>query len=161
MARFILGTKPAATVSLEALPATDVSHARTKLGGAALQARLRMKRSSRYIESLTRLDAGTHAHGTQATEDLQAAIRAELPDVSVDALPFGIVAQCHLGAPYEVHTLECSGNIIHHYKTGETLPLLMERARSLARHPDYAFIEVYATKLITVTASGQTAIIEN
>ena len=42
----------------------------------------------------------------------------------------------------------------------EALPSLMERARSLAQHPGYAFIEVYSTRLITVSASGQTAIID-
>ena len=157
MARSILGARP---VDPMVSAVSRLAPASAQLSGAALQARLRQKRSARYVEELTRLDAGTHMHGTQATQDLLAAIRAELPEVAVDALPVGIVAQCHLGAPHEVHTLECSGNIIRHYKTGEALPPLMERARSLARHPAYAFIEVYATKLITVSASGQTAIID-
>lgn len=161
MARSILGARPADPAPQTSLRAAGVdNNTRTALGGAALQARLRQKRSSRYIEALTRLDAGTHTPGTQAAQDLLAAIREELPDVSVDALPLGIVAKCYLGAPHEVHTLECSGSIIRHYKTGEALPHLMERARSLAQHPGYAFIEVYSTKLITVSASGQTAIIE-
>ena len=34
------------------------------------------------------------------------------------------------------------------------------RARALAQHPGYAFIEVYPTRLITVSASGQTAVID-
>ena len=95
-----------------------------------------------------------------ATQAFIDAIRQELPDVSVDALPHGIVARCYLGPPHEVHTLDCSGQIIQHYKTHEGLPPLLERARSLALHPGYAFIEVYATRLIAVSATGQTALID-
>lgn len=160
MARSILGIKTAgAAADLRTVPAGS----RSALDGAALQARLRQKRSPAYIEAMTRLDAGTHlqaAHAAQATQGLLDAIRQELPDVAIDALPLGIVAKCHLGAPHEVHTLTCAGNIIQHFKTGEALPPLMERARALAQHPGYAFIEVYPTRLITVSASGQTAVID-
>jgi len=163
MARSILGIKPAETGLQANLRSAGASEAHTKLSGAALQARLRQKRSPAYIEAMTRLDAGSHLHGAhaaQATHDLLAAIRQELPDVAIDALPVGIVSKCHLGAPYEVHTLTCAGNIIQHFKAGEPLPALMERARSLAQHSGYAFIEVYPSRLITVSASGQTAIID-
>lgn len=164
MARAIMGAKPVeAGPQLSLRPTDTQTAARTVLGGAALQARLRQKRSTAYIEAMTRLDAGTHLHGAhaaQATQDLLAAIRQELPDVAIDALPVGIVAKCYLGVPYEVHTLTCAGSIIQHFKAGEALPSLMERARSLAQHPGYAFIEVYSTRLITVSASGQTAIID-
>lgn len=102
-----------------------------------------------------------HVHSIQSAQALQKAIQQELPDVTVDALPLGIVSKCYLGAPYEVHTLDCSGSIIQHYKVGEGLPHLMERARTLAMHPIYAFVEVYSTKLIAVSASGQTAVIES
>ncbi|QKV55242.1 hypothetical protein [Comamonas antarctica] len=160
MARSILGIKTAGSAGdLRTAPAGS----RSALDGAALQARLRQKRSPAYIEAMTRLDAGTQlqaAHAAQATQGLLDAIRQELPDVAIDALPLGIVAKCHLGAPHEVHTLTCAGNIIQHFKTGEALPPLMERARALAQHPGYAFIEVYPTRLITVSASGQTAVID-
>jgi hypothetical protein len=125
---------------------------------------LRRKRSSAYVDAMTRLDAGTHlhnAHASTATQALLDAIRQELPDLEIDALPVGIVAKCYLGAPFEVHCLTCAGNIIQHYKTGEALPHLLERARTLAQHPSYAFIEVYPKRLITVTASGQTAIVDD
>ena len=59
-----------------------------------------------------------------------------------------------------MHTLDYAGQIIQHYKKGATLPKGMEAARSLARQPHYSFIEVYTDKLITVTQSGQTAIID-
>ena len=163
MARSILGIKPADAGVQASLRTAGLGQAHTTLSGAALQARLRQKRSSAYIEAMTRLDAGSHlqgAHAAHATQDLLAAIRQELPDVSIDALPVGIVSKCHLGAPYEVHTLTCAGNIIQHFKTGQSLPQPMERARALAQHESYAFIEVYPTRLITVSASGQTAVID-
>ena len=98
MARAIMGAKPAeAGPQLSLRPTDTQTAARTVLGGAALQARLRQKRSTAYIEAMTRLDAGTHLHGAhaaQATQDLLAAIRQELPDVAIDALPVGIVAKC-------------------------------------------------------------------
>lgn len=160
--RSILGSKPADPV-LSAVPSRPRLTS-TTLTGTALTARLRQQRSREYIEAMTRLDAGAHlhhAHTSAATQSLLDAIRNELPDVAVDALPVGIVAKCHLGAPFEVHSLSCTGNIVQHYKVGETLPNLMERARALAQHPEYAFIEVYPNRLITVTQSGQTAIIDN
>lgn len=135
--------------------------ARSRLNPLELQARLRQKRTTAYVEAMTRLDAGGHVHGKAATDALMAAIRAEFPDVQIDAWPVGIIAKCFLGAPYEVHTLEATGGIIQHFKGGESLPQGMERARSLARSGHYAFIEVYTDKLIAVGVNGQTAIIEN
>lgn len=157
MARSILGVKPVSTLQDTELRAR--SSVAPRLDGAALQARLRAKRSSTYLAAMTQLDAGGHVHDTATTTALIDAIRKELPDVQVEALPIGIVAKCYLGAPYEVHTLNCTGNIIQHYKAGASLPHDMERARSLACNANYLFIEVYADKLIAVSESGQTAII--
>lgn len=157
MARSLLGIRPSTQTPLE-LQSPAVS--RTTLSGAALQSRLRQKRSQTYIDAITQLDAGGHVNSLAATQALIDAIRQELPEVQVDALPFGIVSRCYLGAPYEVHTLDCTGSIIQHYKTSEALPSFLEKARSLALHPSYAFIEVYASRLIAVSASGQTALID-
>lgn len=159
MARSLLGIKPATTTATPLQPLTQAANC-TQLDGAALQARLRQKRSAAYMRAVAQLDAGSHVHNQAATQALIAAIRQELPDVQVDALPLGIVSRCYLGAPYQVHTLDCSGSIIQHYKTSESLPSQLERARSLALHPGYAFIEVYSTRLIAVSESGQTAIID-
>lgn len=156
MTRLILGTKSIQSALTNQVQISGRSHLKPQ----ALQARLRQKRSSRYIEAMTQLDSGGHIHSTEANQALQDAIRQELPDITVDALPLGVVSKCYLGAPYEVHTLDCTGGIVKHFKRGETLPTLMERARSLANNSNYAFIEVYSTKLIAVSATGQTAIIE-
>jgi hypothetical protein len=135
--------------------------ATSKLSHQATQDRLRQRRSKNYLAAVTQLDAGGHLCSAQSVEALLESIRQEFPDIAIDALPVGIVSKCYLGPPYEVHTLDLSGNIIRHYKVGEGLPALMERARTLAVHPIYAFIEVYSTKLIAVSANGQTAVIES
>ena len=157
MARSILGVH--SVPQTHSRPSTLASI--SKLTHQTVQDRLRQKRSQKYMNAVTQLDAGGHSCSTQSVQALLEAIRQELPDITVEALPLGIVSKCFLGPPYEVHTLDLSGSIIRHYKDGEGLPHLMERARTLAVHPIYAFIEVYSTKLIAVSVNGQTAIIES
>lgn len=159
MVRSILGAAGLKVELKTELSVNTTSRARS--GPAELQARLRQRRSTAYVEAMTRLDAGGHVHSKTATDALMEAIRQEFPDVQIEGWPVGIIAKCFLGAPYEVHTLDCTGSIIQHFKGGETLPQGMERARSLARSDHYAFIEVYTDKLIAVGVNGQTAIIAN
>jgi hypothetical protein len=109
---------------------------------------------------MKKLDAGGHATTREALSALLSAIRSELPELTIEHLPVGIVAKCYLGSPHEVHTLDRDGSIIRHYKTFESLPPLMERGRSLALHPDYAFIEIYVDKLIAVADNGDTSIVK-
>ncbi|WP_420998241.1 hypothetical protein ACKI2N_023835 [Cupriavidus sp. 30B13] len=130
------------------------------LAPAQVEARLRQKRSVAYVAAVHKLDAGGHVHDRHAVDALVAAIREELPDIAIDQYPVGIVARCHLGAPYEVHTLDRQGNIIQHYKTFEPLPPLLAKGRALAVHPHYAFVEIYTDKVIAVTAAGDTAIVK-
>ena len=61
-------------------------------------------------------------------------IEDEFPEIAIRGTLMGIVSRCYLGDPYEVHTLDISGNIIEHYKQGEPLPEYMEKARGLALH---------------------------
>jgi hypothetical protein len=109
---------------------------------------------------MKKLDAGGHATTREALDALLSAIRSELPELTIEHLPVGIVAKCYLGPPHEVHTLDRDGSIIRHYKTFEPLPSLMERGRSLALHPGYAFIEIYVDKLIAVADNGDTSIVK-
>ncbi|MGB4468185.1 MAG: hypothetical protein WBH99_01360 [Azovibrio sp.] len=109
---------------------------------------------------MKKLDAGGHVNTRETLEALLCAIRSELPELTIEYLPVGIVAKCYLGPPHEVHTLDRDGSIIRHYKTFEPLPPLMERGRSLALHPGYAFIEIYADKLIAVADNGDTSIVK-
>lgn len=161
MARALLGVvNQAPQLKTEVQSPSAASATRSRLDTAALKARLRQKRSLAYMEAMTRLDAGGHVHSQTQTQALVDAMHAEFPDVHIEGLPLGIVSKCYLGEPYEVHTLDYTGQIIQHYKKGVALPKGMEAARSLARLPHYSFIEVYTDKLITVSQSGQTAIID-
>ena len=122
---------------------------------------LRKQRSGQYLAAITGLDAGTHLHDPVAFQTLQQAIRREFPEVDLEQFPLlGIVARCNLGRPFEVHTLDLGGQIVHHYKSIELLPPLLERARSLALHPAYAFVEVYTDRLVAVSSNGDTAVIQ-
>lgn len=158
MARTLLGT-PAQHAVTSSLSGHSVRHY-TVLSPTAAEARLRQKRSSAYLAAMRKLDAGGHVHDRQAMEALLEAIRQELPEISIEHLPLGLVAKCYLGPPHEVHTLDRGGQIIRHYKSSESLPGVLERARSLAQHPGYAFIEVYPDKLIAVSDSGETSLIK-
>lgn len=112
------------------------------------------------MAAMAKLDAGAHASTRDAVEKLQAALDEELGELGADQLPIGLVGRCYLGAPYEVHRFDRVGCIIEHYKTGQSLPLGMERARALAAHPRYAFIEVYRDRLVAVAADGTTSVVE-
>ena len=72
----------------------------------------------------------------------------------------GFVSICYLGKPYEVHTLDMTGNIIQHYKSGQSLPGGLERARGIALHGGHDYIEVYANCLRAISSDGSVAVIE-
>lgn len=128
------------------------------LVGPQLQRRLREKRSLTYVNAMSRLDTGGHMFDHRTVSDLIARIQEEFPEVAPEQFPIGIVAKCYLGELYEVHTLDRELSIIHHYTFPERLPGLLERARSLALHPAYAFIEVYPDQLIAVRADGAVSV---
>jgi len=130
-----------------------------KLSKADLESRLRQKRSANYIRTMTQLDAGCHCQDPRAVEALIAAIQQELPEVTIDKQPIGIVCRCFLGEDYEVHTLDRTGGIVQHYRRGQSLPPLLERARSLASHSQYLFVEVYVDSLVAVRSNGETSYI--
>jgi hypothetical protein len=130
---------------------------KAKVADATSDRRLREKRSSRYMEALRILDAGHLAVGTVEYNSLIEAIREELPDP--DAL-VGVVAKCYLGPPFEVHTLDLAGGIIEHYPPYKVLPASLERARALARHDEYAFVEVYLGKMVVIRADGSASIVK-
>lgn len=122
---------------------------------------LRKQRSAQYLAAVACLDAGTHLHDPAAYQVVQQAIRQEFPEVDIEQFPLlGIVARCNLGRPFEVHTLDLGGQIVRHYKSIELLPPMLERARSLALHSAYAFVEVYTDRLVAVSSAGDTAVIQ-
>jgi hypothetical protein len=87
------------------------------------------------------------------------AIANEFPELSIEQRPIGIVSQCYLGAPYEVHICDLGGGIIEHFQIYRPMPPLFERGRSLALHPGYAFVEVYPDTLRAVSLDGAVSVI--
>ncbi|UCV15100.1 hypothetical protein [Quatrionicoccus australiensis] len=156
MARILLGS---ASPKLDTSSLTSTKPS-SNLPPADLERRLRSKRSMAYIASLQRLDAGGHSHTREALDALLQAIQHELPEISIEHLPVGIVAKCYLGEPYEVHTLDRQETIIQHYKRHQAMPPMLERARSLAMHPGYVFIEVYTDRLIAISNNGDTSMVK-
>lgn len=120
---------------------------------------LRKPRSKEYMEAIHKLDAGGHVHNQTKVNGIIDAIREEFPEVELGGILLGIVSRCYLGAPYEVHTLDMSGQIIEHYTAGTTLPGGMEKARALAARGGYDFIEVYADCCRAVSANGTVSVI--
>ena len=104
---------------------------------------LRKTRSKEYMDALHKLDAGGHVHNQHKVNEIIDAIRNEFPEVEISGVLLGFVSICYLGKPYEVHTLDMTGQIIEHYKSGQTLPGGLEKARSIALRGGYDFIEVY------------------
>jgi hypothetical protein len=128
---------------------------RTKvLGSAELAARLRERRSAAYVAGFAKLDLAKSAG------DVLDAIRAEFPELTPEQLPHGIVARCSLGHPFEVHTLELESDAVTHVRRGEPLPGGLERARALAAHPGYLFVEVYPDGVRAVGVDGTVSVAE-
>jgi len=157
MPRPILGTPQVRT---SASASTPTVAPRSTLQGPRLQQRLRQARSKAYIQAVTRLDAGTHHADRAGLDALIEAIANEFPELGIEQRPMGIVSQCYLGTPYEVHICDLSGGIVEHFEIFRLMPPLYERARALALHRSYAFIEVYPDSLRAVGLDGEVSVIE-
>lgn len=120
---------------------------------------LRKTRSKAYMDALHRLDAGGHVHNQQKVNEIIHTIKQEFPEIELAGILLGYVSVCYLGKPYEVHTLDISGGIIEHFKSGQTLPNGLEKARSIAIRGGYDFIEVYVDCCRAVSANGTVAVI--
>ena len=120
---------------------------------------LRKTRSKEYMDALHKLDAGGHVHNQHKVNEIINTIRNEFPEVEISGVLLGFVSICYLGEPYEVHTLDLSGQIIEHYKSGQTLPDGLEKARSIALRGGYDFIEVYIDCCRCVSSTGAVSVI--
>lgn len=120
---------------------------------------LRRPRSKQYMEALHKLDAGGHTHNQNKVDEIINIIRCEFPDVEICGILIGYVSICYLGKPYEVHTLDVTGEIIEHYKAGQELPNGLEKARGIAMRGGYDFIEVYVDCCRAVSANGTVSVI--
>ena len=120
---------------------------------------LRKTRSKQYMDAIHSLDAGGHTHNRNKVDEIISAIRNEFPEVQIEGILLGVVSVCYLGKPYEVHTLDITGSIIEHYKSGQMLPNGLEKARSIALRGGYAFIEVYIDCCRAISANGTVSVI--
>ena len=120
---------------------------------------LRQRRSKEYMEAMHSLDAGGHVHNQRKVNEIIDTIRSEFPEVELSGILLGYVSICYLGKPYEVHTLDMTGQIIEHYKAGQALPGGMEKARGIALRGGYEFMEVYVDCCRCVSANGSVSVI--
>lgn len=120
---------------------------------------LRKPRSKQYMDALHKLDAGGHTHNQNKVNEIIDTIRNEFPEVELSGILLGYVSICYLGKPYEVHTLDMAGEIIEHYKGGQTLPGGLEKARSIALRGGYDFIEVYVDCCRAISSNGAVSVI--
>jgi hypothetical protein len=120
---------------------------------------LRKSRSKGYMNAVRKLDAGGHTHNQDKVKEIIDQIRSEFPEVEISGILLGYVSKCYLGDPYEVHTLDITGNIIEHYKKGKSLPNGLEKARSIAIRGGYDFIEVYVDCCRAISNDGTVSLI--
>jgi hypothetical protein len=120
---------------------------------------LRKSRSKTYMNAVQQLDAGGHTRNSQQTKEIIDAIRLEFPEVELSGVFLGIVSRCYLGENYEVHSLDIAGDIIEHFRLGQTLNGGMEKARAIAIHGGYEFIEVYVDCCRAVSSNGNVSVI--
>ena len=121
---------------------------------------LRTPRSKAYMDAMHKLDSGGHVHNQYMIDEIINAIQNEFPEVELGGVLLGYVSKCYLGNPYEVHTLDVTGGIIEHYKSGNPLPGGLEKARGIALRGGYDFIEVYYNCCRAVSSNGTVSVIE-
>lgn len=133
---------------------------KSSIDKTTVEKRLRNKRSSEYMEAIRKLDVGGCEQCKKQFDDCVEAIKNEFKDIPENNLLVALVAKCYLGQPYDVHTLDMSGHILVHYKAFESMPALIERARGLALHGGYEYIEVYTDCLCAVKNDGSVSIVK-
>ena len=85
MARALLGVlNKAPQLQTKIQSQSAASSTRSKLDALALKARLRQKRSTNYINAMSKLDAGGHVHSQTQTQALVDAMYAEFPDIQIE-----------------------------------------------------------------------------
>jgi hypothetical protein len=132
----------------------DLNNQKTVINGRVSDRDLLKQRSRKYIDMISKIDSKTLSD-TRGMDELLEAVQKELGSADIISLPIGIVSKCFLGHPYEVHTIDLSGNIIiSHFKKGEAMSPDFEKARNLAIHNSYALIEVYKDKMLIIREDG-------
>lgn len=132
----------------------DANKNNSPSSGIARDNAVLQKRSKRYMDALTKIDTIKSANSDEM-QDLLHIVQEEFDAAKYADLPLGIIAKCFLGHPHEVHTVDLIGKqLITHYNIGDALPSNFEKARNLANHKAYAFVEVYRDKIILIREDG-------
>jgi len=152
-------TQTQSSTILSAAQNYQQKHVTQQIDKMKLDRLLRKSRSKRYMDALHKLDAGGHTHNQNKVNEIIDVIRSEFPEVEISGILLGFVSICYLGKPYEVHILDVTGGIIEHYKTGQTLPNGLEKARGIAMRGGYDFIEVYVDCCRAISANGTVSVI--
>lgn len=132
----------------------------TRLDKMQLDRLLRKPRSKEYMAAMSKLDSGGHVHNQHKVDEIINTIRNEFPDVELNGILLGIVSACYLGVPYEVHSLDITGQIIEHYKSGQSLGGGLEKARSVAMCKSYACVEVYIDCCRAIGHNGSVSVVK-
>jgi len=112
------------------------------------------------LDGVSSLDAEGPSLDKKVPRALRETIRNEFAEISESERPIALIARCYLGHPHEVHVLDCRQETAEHFKIGQPLPPYVERARQLARHSAYAFIEVYEHQLRAIGRDGAVTILQ-
>ncbi len=139
----------------------ESSNENKEINKKKLEQMLRKPRSKKYMEALHKLDSGGHVHNQNKVNEIISDLESEFPELKLKGILLGYVAICYLGKPYEVHTLDLTGEIIEHYKVGETLPNGLEKARGIALRGGYEFIEVYVDCCRAISSNGSVSVISD
>ena len=142
------------------LSLTSMTRKTTHLDPVEIDAMLRKKRSAAYVKACQNLDAGGHTTNQKQVAAILGALRDEFPEIELAGIFLGLVSKCYLGDPYEGHTLDPAGEIIEHYKKGQSLPGGLEKARHLAAMGSYAFIEVYTDCCRAIGEDGSVSVVK-
>lgn len=144
---------------LNVTPRNEQKQSQMQMNKMQLDRLLRKKRSRQYMDALSKLDAGGHVHNQEKVKSIINAIKEEFPEVELAGVLLGFVSKCYLGVPYEVHSVDVTGNIIEHYQAGHVMPYGLEKARGIAIHGGYEVIEVYVDCCRAISSDGSVSVI--
>lgn len=134
----------------------SVANITTHVGQSAREAESRVRKRGRspdYLNVLAVLDTTSgHPLPAETMADIRTTIDREF--ALGHTAPIGLVGECFLGPPFEVHILDFGGSIVEHFEVTRPMPPNYERARTLACHPSYLFIEIHGDHMVAIRTDG-------
>ncbi|WP_051271233.1 hypothetical protein [Shimazuella kribbensis] len=120
--------------------------------------RLRQKRTDEYLKLVADLDVNSQVEWD--IDAVFASLEKQFADVPKQEQLIGILAKCYLDDCYDVHLIDRNQTIIHHIKKTDSVPNEFAKARGLALHPSYEFIEVYKDCIRAVARNGEVSVVK-